>query len=225
MRKRISSIFLALLIFLLVLSAPIKAQSTYKVEMVVAPAHRLSDHWIFVVDGSDSMRGVWDKVSEGFGEVTAFQIDEVYFAAITFDDEGMERFRDWESGSVDGLSALSIFINSRERGRRPVNSYGMRAIEMALEQSVDELTIFLITDGGFTEVCRAGGNFSIIRDGIARAQQKRVDGGLSQALICTIGIENKNYTAGNKPSDEECQGFLSSIGSQWGGGYFLVSEK
>lgn len=224
--QRINSLLISLLVFLLVLTIPIGAQdSTHKMEMKVAPAYPLSNHWIFVVDGSDSMRGVFDKVKRSFSEFKEFQADEVYYAAITFDDPSMERFREWERGSPDTLDEITKWVNVRERNRIPVNSYGIRAIQMALEQSEEELTIILITDGGFTEVCRHNGDFSVISNVIESGQQARVNRGLSQALICSIGIENKHYTAGNKPSDERCQEFMASVGSQWGGGYFLISEK
>ena len=49
--------------------------------------------------------------------------------------------------------------------------------------------------------------------------------GYKQATICTIGIENTDYSAGGKLPDKECQAFLRSVGEKYGGGYFLVAKR
>lgn len=196
-----------------------------EIVMVSRPAQHLSKDWVFVVDGSASMKGVFAKTKRAFFEATSFSSDDWHFAAITFDDAGQERFRDWVDASLDELSRLETWIDERPRSRKPVLSYGAKAIQMALQQEKRELTIILITDGGFTEVSRAGGNFQVMRDVIDDGQQWRSNRNLPHALICCLGIENPHYRAGNKPPDGQCQDFLRGVGERSGGGYFLVRNR
>lgn len=197
-------------------------QEDITIEMVVSPAEPLSKYWIFVVDGSNSMDGIFTRVRRAFFTAAEQGTDEWEFAAITFDDARMERFRDWAKATPDEFTAAEQWIESRERNRKPVLSYGATAIRMALAQRQRELTIVLITDGGFTEVSRADGNFQVMRDVFEAGQAHRLNSGLPYALVCCIGIENKNYTAGRKPPDADCQAFLREMGERWRGGYFLV---
>lgn len=191
-------------------------------ELVIEPKSNFTKHWVFVVDGSSSMRGVFGMAKHAFIRATEHSSDEWDFACITFDDSRMERFREWSVATPEEFKAAEEWIETRPNGRRPVLSYGATAIKMALEQQKDELTVVVITDGGFTEVSRAGWNFQVIRDVFEEGQRYRRGHGLSEAIICTIGIENPSYTAGHKPPDEQCQAFLREIGERWNGGYYLV---
>lgn len=183
----------------------------------VPPKTQLTKNWVFVVDTSHSMRGVFDKARAAFLHATSFPTDELFFSAITFNNQNMEKFRDWRPSSVQEFQETSRWIESEMR----VLSYGRRAMEMALHLERPELTIVLITDGGFTEACEGRG-FDTIRRTITDGQEWRRNNGHGAALICSIGIENIGYTAGGKPSDADCQAFLREIGDQHGGGYFLV---
>lgn len=224
MRKILAVLFACIVGIVAAIAAPgtHSEQEDIAMEMVVSPAEPLSKYWIFVVDGSNSMDGIFGKVRKAFLTATAGASDEWEFAAITFDDARMERFRDWVKATPDELVSLEQWIRFRERNRRPVLSYGATAIRMALAQNKRELTVILITDGGFTEVSRAGGNFQVMRDVFEAGQAHRANNGLPYALVCCIGIENKNYTAGRKPPDADCQAFLKEMGERWRGGYFLV---
>lgn len=214
---------LALLISLSILYTPIYAQqpqTNYTIEMKVAPEQPLSNRWCFVVDNSHSIRGVAEKANAAFLECIKARTDQLEYSIVVFNNQGMDRFRDWQWASESSFEdAFNWVKNDPHNG---VLSYATTALETALKQERDELTVIIISDGGFTEVSKSGGSWEIIRDTIRRSQLWRYDNGLSQALITTIGIHNPVYRAGNKPPDEECQGFLREIGQVYRGGYFFV---
>jgi hypothetical protein len=217
-------LFLSCLISLSVFGTMLFGQeppSDISVEMVVAPKQKLTKHWAFVVDNSHSTRGVFDKVRGAFIEATSVPFDEMEFCMIAFNNRGMERFRDWTWASDEEFAASMVWLAEDKIG---VLSYGARAITMALEQERDELTIVLITDGGFTEACYDRG-FGAIEKAIVDGQRARAEKGLGPALICCLGISNPGYTTGGKPSDEVCQEFLRRTGLLYEGGYFVVRSK
>lgn len=187
------------------------------IEQKVSPASPLTQNWVFVVDTSSSLWSIFGRIRGSFFELTQYPSDEMNFAAITFNNRGAERFRDWVQSSADEFAATDAWI-ARNRGAL---SYGAKALEMALQQNRQDLTIVLITDGGFTEACYNRG-FNSIRQVINAGQTWRQNRQLGNALICCLGIENPNYTAGGKPSDAACQEFLQEVGTTHGGGYFLV---
>lgn len=190
------------------------------VEMKVAPKQKLTNHWAFVIDHSHSTRGIFERVRGAFLEATSFSTDEMEFCTITFNNQSMERFRDWAWASDSEFASATEWIAQDKIG---VLSYGAKAIKMAIEQERDMLTVVLITDGGFTEACYGRG-FGAIETAILDGQKTRLDKGLGPAVICCLGLSNPGYTTGGKPSDEECQAFLQRIGTTYGGGYFLVKD-
>jgi len=183
----------------------------------VVPKTQLTKNWVFVVDTSHSMRGVFDKARAAFLHATSYPTDELFFSVITFNNRSMEKFRDWRPSSDREFREASRWIEAEMR----ILSYGQHAIDMALHLERPELTIVLITDGGFTEACEGRG-FETIRQTIAAGQEWRRNNNYGSALICSIGIENIGYTTGGKPSDAACQAFLREVGDKNGGGYFLV---
>lgn len=188
-----------------------------RIENIVAPRSPLSSNWVFVVDTSSSLWSIFGRVRASFMAATQHPTDELFFSAITFNDRGMEKFRDWTESSQQELVKAEEWV-TKNRG---VLSYGIPAIRRALEQRRDPLTIILITDGGFTEASYNKG-FGSVRDAIFAAQRWRESQNLPKAQICSIGIENEGYTAGGKPSDADCQNFLREIGTTHGGGYYLI---
>lgn len=236
------------LICLLLLLLPVIcfANGAHSVEVVVNPTKPLTKNWIFVVDTSDSMSGVFHKALAGIRRVTRYPTDEWSFKVITFNNRGMTRRTKWVETSVDTLDAAKAWIeNPKFHG---VNSHGLPAIKEALRADKEDLTIILITDGGFTSACENRG-FGKFRQEIADGQAWRVKNKLGKAIITTIGASNTHYSAwctrcirpwlkytphnyslkdwwfsnkGQKPSDKDCQAFLSEIGSTYEGGYLLV---
>jgi hypothetical protein len=198
---------------------------SHKMEMVVAPAARFTGRWAIIVDASSSIwwkpqRGAFSRLQSAFRTATsAVGVDELYFCVYKFNDAGQEKYLKWRQGSVDAFKKAAAWI-SKNPG---TFSHGKKSISYSLRQKVNNLTIIIITDGGFTSACYGKG-FGEVESAIVKGQKWRVDKGFGEAIICTIGVENKDYWAGGKPSDEDCQGFLKKIGTKYYGGYFLVKK-
>lgn len=224
MRKWIFAILVSLSVFCgtFALANPgNEPQERIKIQLVVEPNSPLMARWCFVIDNSHSMRDIFPRVNAAFLEAIAYKTDELEYALVAFNNQGMDRFRDWQWASESGFAEAYRWLSDDKHNG--VMSYGASAIRTAIQQERDELTVLLITDGGFTEVSRAGGNWDVIRRVFREAQQWRAERGLHPAQIVSLGVSNPHYTAGNKPSDEECQNFLREIGTTYGGGYWLVS--
>lgn len=186
-------------------------------EQIDAPQAKLSKNWMFIYDNSHSMRGVFAKARLAFQEATKYPSDELNFNIISFNNESAQDIYGWSQASTDEFDRASKWVNKHAG----ILSYGCKAFEMALQSSPYDggpLTIIVISDGGFTE------GFPRMRESIAKGQAWRRDHGLGDALIVSIGIENKWYRAGHKPPDEVCQTFMREIGHTGGGGYFFVHE-
>jgi len=214
-------IVFAIFIAMFMLALPIGGQTTppVSIEMKVAPYEPLSKRWAIVVDNSHSMRGIFRRARAAFLEATNIRSDQLEFCVVACNNESMERFRDWAWADENELADASEWIEEDKVG---VLSYGVKAIKMAIEQERDDLTVVLITDGGFTEATRYG--FEYIETAIEQSQRVRDNMGLSRAIICCFGISNPSYTGGGKPSDEQCQAFLRRIGTIYHGGYWLVKD-
>lgn len=196
--------------------------SETNLEVIVRPERPLTTNWAIVMDTSHSMRGVFDSAFGAYLKATSFPTDQLNFCLITFNNQSMEQFKDWSPASVDEFKKAGELIE--RENRRGVLSYGAKAIRMALQQERQELTVLIITDGGFTEACNRRG-FGSIRQVFIENQEWRKNRELGEALISCIGIQNTKYTTGGKPPDEECQAFLQEVGTRWGGGYFFVREN
>ena len=233
-----------------------------QVTYVVTPEKGvITKNWIFVVDNSDSTLDVFHKALEGYKHVTQFPTDEWSFKLIVFSDAGKERVfeveqedgtkKDWHYATPEDFKAARLWSN--QRAQRGVNSYGLSAMVTALQEKKDDLTIVLISDGGFTTACRVADEekrFSTVEATIAAGQAWRTKNGFAPAVITTIGIRNSHYSAyckacrrnypgskhnynlpdrwesnkGHKPSDQECQAFLERLGRNYFGGYLVVEN-
>lgn len=186
-------------------------------EQIDAPKQRLSKDWLFLFDNSHSMRGVFAKARAAFVEATRYPTDELNFKVIAFSNEGQQDVLEWQPASAQAFQETDKWLHKNAG----IKSYGCKAWELALKTRTPKggaLTVICISDGGFSE------GFAPIRRSIASGQAWRKANGLEEALLVSIGIENKGYTAGGKPSDEECQKFMREIGEAGKGGYFLVRE-
>lgn len=227
------------------------------VKIVVNPERgAITGRWTFVIDTSDSMGGNFHKAVEGLGAVTQSATDEWKFSVIVFNDRGNERWMmvndgntktKWLPMSPTNLAAAEKWISASSQNG--VCSFGNRAVQWALQQEVDELSIFWVTDGGFSTASNNVG-FDPIRNAVRAGQEWRFNRGLRPASITTIGIANPHYSAwcracinpktgrehdyakpdvyyaniGKKLSDRRCQDFLKEIGTDYKGGYLLVTN-
>lgn len=220
MKKLVFSLLIALIIFFLP-KYLIAQEPTIEVELISRPSSPLSKNWQFVIDTSDSTRKIFPKLRRALLEVINQPFDEFNFSIITFNNQSMEATKAWCEASKEEFNAADQFVLTHYGAL----SYAFKALEMAIKQNKSELTIILITDGGFTEVCRNQGNFALADECINKAQEWRRENNLADAQITCVGLENKNYTAGHKPSDEKCQEYLKGLGERSGGGYILVKNK
>lgn len=195
--------------------------SKYVVEIISNPTERFTKNWCFVIDNSESVRDIFGQVRAGFLSIVNQNTDHMFFSAISFNNRGGERFRDWVAASPEEFAATDRWLTTC----RGVLSYGVTALRMALTQERSELTVIILTDGGFTEACINRGNFGQITSVIEECQAWRENRGFGAAIICTIGIENIGYTIGNKPPDEVCQAYLRGLGERYGGGYILTRRR
>lgn len=179
------------------------------------PSHRFTDRWALVIDTSSSGQRVFSKVLFAYDRVMEFVNDD--FLVTYFSFNSSTYFREWEAATPLAVHDAKAWLNST----KGVLSRGTNALTEALRLQEPHLTIVIIGDGGFTEAC-SGRGFERLAATIQNGQQWRLDNALYPALICTVGIENIGYTAGGKPSDADCQGFMQRIGTTYGGGYFLV---
>lgn len=213
--------FIAALLVLFITTTCIAQETNIEVELVSRPSAPLTKNWQFIIDTSDSTRKIFPKLRQALIDVINQPFDEFNFSIITFNNQSMEATKNWCEASKEEFVAADQFVLTHYG----VLSYGFKALEMGIKQNKNELTIVLITDGGFTEVCRNQGNFSIVDDCINKAQQWRHENNLADAQILCVGLENKGYTAGHKPPDEKCQEYLKGLGERSGGGYILVRNK
>jgi hypothetical protein len=248
---------LLIVVALLMFSSVAFASNEPQVEIVVNPTARLTKRWVFVVDNSDSMKGVFHKAIAGWQKLTEAGTDDWMFSVIVFSNTGQERWFmpklhgkrvRWLPATPDMFTLARKWIeHPKQRG---TNSRASRAIDWALRTLVKELSVVIISDGGFTSACENRG-FSYLRSVVAKAQRWRVLQGLDSALITTIGVRNTHYSAwctrcirtrsktrhdytlpdhwvsniGKKPSDEDCQKFLRELGTVYHGGYAIVEHK
>jgi len=225
-------------------------------QLIIEPKLRPTSDWVFVVDNSDSMLDVFHKALTGFKHVTQFPTDEWRFKLVTFSDQGKQRTYlkkhgkktdDWHIASPKSFAAARKWTN--KKANRGVTSHGLPAMLKALSEPRSNLTIVLISDGGFTKAC-GGRGFEKIEKRIAAYQAWREKKQYGPAIIISIGIRNAHYSAfckacnrnypnarhnyslpdrwqsnkGHKPSDKDCQAFMQRLGTNYLGGYVLVSN-
>lgn len=248
---------LALLLFIAAITfaddAPVytvKRTDDPTVEVVDLPTPgALKKNWVFIVDTSDSMEGVFHKALKGWNHVTQAPTDDWSFCVYVFNNSGHDKHTKWLVASPANFERVKKWV--KQPSQRGVNSNGRLSIEKALRLTRSELSIILITDGGFTTACENRG-FGKIRQTIIDGQAWRKENKLNQATITTIGISNSHYSnwclkcvrgprttaphnyalpdawrsnKGKKPTNADCQAFLREIGTAYDGGYILVRHN
>lgn len=208
-------------------SPPVQQIDDYDMVPVVwNPEWHHTKHWALVVDTSHSIFGTITGVKQDRFRKMLFAIkhfggsDHIKFCTVAFNDEATVasvHYLKWMPGSPENFHKMEMWLNKEEN--QGTMSYGGAAIARALRQRVKDLTVIIISDGGFTE---EGG---YIKELIKLEQQNRVNNGLGKAVICTIGIENHTPPGYPKPSDETCQSWMKEIGNTGRGGYFYVKQR
>lgn len=201
-----------------------------KMSEIISPIEPLSTRWTFIVDGSSSL---WYKPRQNTCKMLnksrlAFILsisqpsDDLKFSIFLFGDKNYFKYKKWQSLDLR-KKPLDNLLKWLQKGAGTF-SHGKRSIELALHQKITNLSIILITDGGFSSACYGRG-FDEIEKTIIDSQAWRLANGLNMAIIRTIGLENRHYTAGGKPNDVDCQAFLKKIGTRYHGGYWLVTAE
>jgi hypothetical protein len=202
-------------------SEPILISQTtnYNVWEIVASKQRgLTANWAFVVDSSNSTSRVVGKLLTGFTTAVSAPTDQLKYCSYVFSNYNNHKYRGWKNATAQEFARTNRWI----RRNIGVNSYAQRAIRDALLQPKKNLTVLLISDGGFSE------RFKEIQSTIATYQLWRKNNGWGKALIVTIGIENHLSRSSTPPypkdTDAVCQARMRQIGKEGGGGYYLVKR-
>lgn len=191
----------------------------YNIYQVIPSQEKsLTTNWALVVDGSNSTLRVIKKLIAGFKTVVSFPEDDLKFCTILFNDKGHPKFRDWHDASTTEFHRTARWIK-RNIG---VNSYAKKAIQKALLQPQKQLTVIVISDGGFSE------KFEEIIEIIKTTQKWRIEKGYGMATIVSIGIENHLSRSSKPPypkdADKICQKRMEKLGIEGYGGYYYVTS-
>lgn len=185
----------------------------YRVMMAKKNTERFTKNWAFVIDSSHSTWDIAGRVITGVEVATQFPTDHLRFCAYVFNNEGCHRYKDWVDASPDEFKATKKFVYAN----RGVSSYAAKAIRDALLQPKKELTVIIISDGGFSE------SINRIKATIKVGQEWREKSGYGRAIICTIGIENmKCWPTYPKQPNRVCQKGMRTIGVKGKGGFFYI---
>jgi len=197
--------------------------SKYRVMMARKNTERFSKNWAFVIDSSHSTWDIAGRVLTGIEVATQFPTDHLRFCAYVFNNEGCHRYRKvknkegkivgWVDASPDEFKATKKWVYAN----RGVSSYAAKAIRDALLQPKKELTVIIISDGGFSE------SIERIKATIEVGQKWREKKGYGRAIICAIGIENmKCWPTYPKQPNRVCQRGMRDIGVTGKGGFFYI---
>ncbi len=142
------------------------------------------------------------------------ELEDFDFAIITFNNEYNQRLRPWVTATGDEMKAAGAWL--QQDAQRGILSYGELAVRQAIEMEVVELTVIVISDGGFTE------GFRRIRNAIDASQAMRRELCYNDAIIATISIENDTSRYSSIPNENARRQFMREIGVRWLGGHYLV---
>ncbi len=194
-------------------------EPNYEVYQIVQGERQLTHHWAFIIDASNSTSRVIGKLFAGFTTVIRYPTDQLDYCTYVFNNHNMYKYQDWRNASLTEFRKTNRWI----RRHIGVNSYVEGALKEALKQPKKNLTIIIISDGGFSE------NFNEIMSIIKSYQTLRVKKGYGKAILCSIGIENHlsrlSIPPYPKDTDEVCQQRMRTIGVYGKGGYYLVKTR
>lgn len=173
---------------------------------VIKPKARTTNRIIFVIDASGSMEG--DPLASGIGwlhQISEQPTDDLRIGVVVFQGEP-KRFvfsakdsHGWlELPNPKQLEATSRKISSKGAGGQ---TNVVPALQMALQDPEEDLTVILITDGVFNEQDKE------VRVALAAAQKKRK----TPAVVGCIGTGHHRQ-------------ILKDIGKAGKGGYYAQAE-
>jgi hypothetical protein len=194
----------------------------HRVVMIKKNRERFTKNWAFVVDSSHSTWAIAGKILTGFNTATGFPTDQLRFCTYVFNDPGWtsKHYRDWVDACPEEFTKTQKWI----RQTRGVGSIAGPAIIRAFQQPVEELTVLIISDGGFTDGGGRGGQgISVVKGVIEKGQQWRVAHGLERAVVVSIGIENSLcWPQYPKLPNSDCQIGMRALGVEGKGGFFYI---
>ena len=202
----------------------IARDKTHRVLMVKRNQERLTKRWAFVIDSSHSTWSIAAKVITAFHTATGFPSDQLRYCAYVFNDPGwtFKHYRSWVDASPEEFEKTAKWIEDT----KGVGSVAAPALFRALRQPVRELTVIIISDGGFSDGGGRGGEgLSTVEKIIEEGQKWRVKKGYGKAVICSIGLENTLcWPRYPKYNDNYCQQGMQALGTEGLGGYFYVQR-
>ena len=186
-------------------------------EVVVHPAEgaRLTSRILLVVDRSGSMQhGEFTRALAAVAMIAEQPADELEVAVIAFAEHAVRWHpSDWCPGQrtdwadlPSGYVAAEVTSWLARQGAKG-STFLWTALERALAEEVDDLTIVIVTDGDLTLA-----DEDQIRFGFEAAQTARLEAGLGQAVVCVYGIG----------ANRACLRWLAEWG---GGGYYLERQE
>lgn len=226
-------------------------------KLIVRPARQLTSNWIFVVDNSDSMRRNFGKARQGFHFLTQAGTDQWRFKVLVFSNTFKLKSEKWAPASPTAFDEAERWISHPDQ--KGISSFGAKALFAALgyqenngkwvaEKTVANLTVVLISDGGFTSSSGNKGHAHLLQS-VAEIQALRAKSGIGPAIITTVMIDNPHYNKlccpnsgpwtrhyydapdtpehnyGGKASNRDCMAFMRLLGKTYAGGMLLVKNK
>jgi hypothetical protein len=191
------------------------------IKEIVKPKERLSRRIFLCVDVSGSMilEGQVGKVLDAVKLILQQPLDDFELAIASFNDKaerwpGVKDASDNPKPVALGWTRLpsQVTIDAAEKWITDKPPFGGtepdKALDIALHEKGGELSIILITDGGFE-----GPN---VMSRISVWQEWRVRQNLGEAVIMTYGVG---------PDAEKAEGLLADIGRKWKGGFYVDDLK
>lgn len=149
---------------------------------------------VFVVDSSGSMNGRYQGCIDSFLEASAHNVDEYDIKVCTFNNTVRWYSDDWtKMPDAEKLEEISAWLGADAPTGFGRDTFVIPALRQIYEMEEDDITIVIITDGGFTD--------RIMK--YLEAQEKNLN-------IACIGV-------GANPRHSK---ILQEIGTKYRGGYF-----
>lgn len=196
---------------------PAKDETTVKLTTVVVPEERLTKRVFFVVDVSGSMKATVPQMIGAIGGILEQPIDDFDVAVVVFNDSydrwpGYNDPKDkkpapagwakFPSATAMNVATAWLCLHPGNGGTNPVG-----AMELALKEKRDDLSVILITDGIFEA--------EPLLTKIKECQDWRVKQGYGNAVIVSYGIGTESAKKDH----------LAQIGREWGGGFFVEEAR
>jgi von Willebrand factor type A domain len=166
----------------------------YDLQLVVPAQTRVTKRLLFVVDTSGSMRGgKFEAAAEALVRILEQPVDEVEFGVLAFSNQT----RRWEGipepdlarpvpegwaglPSLEAIEAAAGFVGDQGANG---DTFVIPALEEALAEERDQLSVVLVTDGIFQRE-----DSEQILAAVSAAQEQRRERGLGEAVLVVYGV-------------------------------------